>query len=186
MPDDRGRKTGPKPENRWSTQRASCRHGKEPWRSPSAVWAEGSTRPLSLVGLGAEEAVLHPAVDDVPRQHFVVRPVAEDVEAGIDAGLLHGGAPVAAVSLGRLDRRSHAPISEGEQRLIEGMSLGFDVEVDVVDVGHQAVASACSFVRPRHRLPSGATGRRCLAWARAGSRCRRYARPDRAAAHAPA
>src|SRR5262245_28978297 len=45
----------------------------------------------------AEEAVLHAAVDDVPRQGGVGRPIAEHEEAGIDAGLRHGGAPVATV-----------------------------------------------------------------------------------------
>ena len=66
------------------------------------------------------------------------RPVAEDEEVGVDAGFRDGGAPVAAVALGRLDRRSHAPIAERQQRLVERMPLRLDVEVDVVDAGHQA------------------------------------------------
>src|SRR5512138_1999129 len=40
-------------------------------------------RPLGahrLVGLGAEEGVFHAAVDDVPRQHAIVRAIAEDEE----------------------------------------------------------------------------------------------------------
>src|SRR5215208_5573053 len=58
-------------------------------------------RPLlaePLVELVAEERVLHAAVDDVPRQHRVGRPIAEDEEVGVDTGFGHGGAPVAAVA----------------------------------------------------------------------------------------
>ena len=73
----------------------------------------------------------------------VVRPVAEDVEVGVDAGLGDGGAPVAAVALGRFDRRRDAAIAERQQRLVVRMPLGLDVEVDVVDARRAAAAAAC-------------------------------------------
>src|SRR5262245_30091899 len=47
-------------------------------------------RPLgagALLELGAEERLLHAAVDHVPRQHQVVRAIAIDVEVAVDAGV---------------------------------------------------------------------------------------------------
>src|SRR3954467_1790651 len=49
--------------------------------------------------LAAEERLLHPAVDDLPRQHRVARPIAEHEEVGVDAGFGDRGTPVAAVPL---------------------------------------------------------------------------------------
>ena len=40
-----------------------------------------------LLEFGTEERVLHSAVDDVPRQDRVGRPIAEHEEVGIDAGI---------------------------------------------------------------------------------------------------
>ena len=68
--------------------------------------------------------------------------VAEDVEVGVDAGFGDRGAPVLAVALGGLDRRRDAAVAERQQRLVVGVPLGLDVEVDVVDVGDQACAAA--------------------------------------------
>ena len=68
--------------------------------------------------------------------------VAEDVEVGVDAGFGDRRAPVAAVALGRLDRRRDAPVAERQQRLVVRVPLRLDVEVDVVDVGRAAAAAA--------------------------------------------
>ena len=70
------------------------------------------------------------------------RAVAEHEEVGVDARFGDGGAPVAAVALGRLDGRRDAAIAERQQRLVERMPLRLDVEVDVVDAGHQAAHAA--------------------------------------------
>src|SRR5262245_25864717 len=86
--------------------------------------------PQSLLELGPEERVLHATVDDVPWEHRVPGLVAKDIEIRIDTGFRYGGAPLAAVSFGGLDGRRHAPVSERQEGLIEGMPLGLDVEVD--------------------------------------------------------
>ena len=68
--------------------------------------------------------------------------VAEDVEVGVDARFGDRRAPVLAVALGGLDGRRDAAVAEREQRLVVGVPLGLDVEVHVVDAGHQARAAA--------------------------------------------
>src|SRR5436190_18595387 len=75
----------------------------------------GRQRPLGvecLLEFVPEEAALHAAVDDVPRQHFVGGSIPEDEEVGVDAGFRHRRAPVAAVALRGFDRRGHAAITE--------------------------------------------------------------------------
>src|SRR5688572_30924921 len=94
--------------------------------------------PQALLELVAEEAVLHAAVDDVPGQYGVGRTIAEDEEVGVYACFGDGGAPVAAVAFGGLDRRRDAAVTERQQGLVERMPFRLDVEVDVVDVGDQA------------------------------------------------
>src|SRR6185503_4040196 len=81
--------------------------------------ALGRQRPLgaqALLHLALEEAALHAAVDDVPRQHRVARAVAEDVGVAVDAGLGDRRAPVLAVALGGGNRRRDAPVAERQQR----------------------------------------------------------------------
>ena len=104
------------------------------------------------------------------------RPVAEDVEIGIDAGFGDRGAPVAAVALGRFDRRRHAAIAQRQQRLVVRMPLRLDVEVDVVEIGDQGAQPLALAVRDRgifHRQP---LVRGARAWGSAGSRWRRSGR----------
>ena len=155
--------------------------------SPSAASAAASTPPAAPCRTRLrKKLVLHAAVDDVPGQHGVGGAVAEHEEVGVDARFGHGGAPVAAVALGRLDGRRHAPVAERQQRLVERMPLRLDVEVDVVDAGHQAAHPLDLPLDRARRPPSAATGRRCPASARAGSRCRRCARCARARGRASA
>src|SRR5262245_54029001 len=90
-----------------------------------------------LVELGAEKMVFEAAVDDVPRQHFVRRTIAEHEEVSIDAGFSDGRAPVSAVALSGFDGVCHAPVPERQQRLVERMPFRLDVEVDVVDAAHE-------------------------------------------------
>src|SRR6266545_1563121 len=132
---------------RGPTSRSALRRGKQP-----ALLQDGQQqcvfllpfdreRPLlaeRLIEFGAEEIVLEAAVDDVPGEHFVRRAIAEHEEVRVDAALGHRGAPVSAVPLRHLDCRGDAPVAEREQRLVERMPLRLDVDVDVVDAGHQA------------------------------------------------
>src|SRR5262245_10132900 len=90
-----------------------------------------------FVELGTEKIVLQAAVNDVPRQHFVRRTIAEHEEVGIDARFGDGRPPVSAVALSRFDGVGHAPVPERQQRLIERMPFRLDVEVDVVDAAHE-------------------------------------------------
>src|SRR2546428_1354890 len=83
-------------------------------------------RPLlaqGFVELRTEEAALHAAVDDVPREHAVAGPVAEHVEVRIDAGFGARGTPVARVALRRFDYRCDPAVAERQQRLVERMPL---------------------------------------------------------------
>ena len=86
-------------------------------------------RPLGthcFVELRAEEAGLHAAVDDVPRQHGIGRPIAEHEEVGVDPRFGDGGAPVAAVSFGGFDRRRNAPVTERKAKRLRQMLSGID------------------------------------------------------------
>src|SRR5215204_4857991 len=65
-----------------------------------------------LVELVPEEGRFHATVDDVPWQDDVGRPVAKDVEVGIDAGFGDRRAPIAAVALRGFDCRGDAPIAK--------------------------------------------------------------------------
>ena len=84
------------------------------WQGP--LFAQG------LVGLGLKERGLHAAVDDVPGEDLVFRPVAKDVEIGVNARLGDCGAPLAAIALRCLDGVRDATIAQREQRLVIGMS----------------------------------------------------------------
>src|SRR5262245_20400065 len=98
-------------------------------------------RPLGLhrlVEFRSEEIGLHAAVDDVPGQQRVARSVAEHEEVGIHSGLRDSGTPVPAIAFRGLDGWRHPSIAERQQRLVERVPLRLDVEVDVVDAGHQA------------------------------------------------
>src|SRR5688572_9752373 len=97
-------------------------------------------RPLAvhrLVELRSEERGLHAAVDDVPRQHGIAGTVTEHEEASVDTRFGDRGSPVPAVALRRLDCWRDAAVAERQQRLVERMPLRLDVEVNVVDAGHQ-------------------------------------------------
>ena len=56
---------------------------------------------------------------------------------GVDAGFRDRCAPVLTVALGGFDGRSHSPVAERQQGLVVRMPLRLDVEVHVVDAGHQ-------------------------------------------------
>ena len=60
------------------------------------------------------------------------------MEVGVHARLGDGGLPVLAVPLGHFNGGGDAPVAERQQGLVVGMTFGLDIEVDVVEVGHQA------------------------------------------------